>query len=178
VMHTGSSLSICSESWFLEEAERTVRDLAGLGIPQMGVCYGHQLLCRALMGPEAVGRCSKGIEAGWLDVRLTGSGLDIPGAEPVVRVLQSHFDQVTALPPGSEVIASNDHTENQAFLNRELGLFGVQFHPEFTREQGNSLFIKERELMESNGVKVDEVVTRGPSIDAGRVFFEYFLREF
>ena len=175
VMHTGSSLSICSDAEFVPEASELVRECVDLGIPQMGVCYGHQMLCRALLGPSSVGRCPGGIEAGWIDVTMKGSGLSIEGVGPVVRVLQSHFDRVVDIPEGAEVIASNRHTEIQAFADPFRRLMGFQFHPEFDREEGNRLFAGERELMEKNGVNVDRIIQSGPSIETGRVFFRHFL---
>ena len=51
VMHTGSSLSICEDAVFTQDACEVVRECVAKGVPQMGVCYGHQLLCRALLGP-------------------------------------------------------------------------------------------------------------------------------
>ncbi|MBN2586967.1 MAG: type 1 glutamine amidotransferase [Candidatus Fermentibacteraceae bacterium] len=175
VMHTGSSLSIREDAVFIPEAAGLIRDCVRTGIPQMGVCYGHQLMCRALLGPSSVGRCPGGIEAGWIDISLKGSGLGIPGTEPVIRVLQSHFDRVMTLPEGAEVIASNGHTEVQAFADGKRRLLGFQFHPEFDRDTGNRLFMKERELLERNGVDVDRVLETGPSINTGRIFFDYFL---
>jgi len=178
VMHTGSSLSICSDTEFLDRAEMTVRQCADEGIPQMGVCYGHQLICRSLLGPSAVGRCPGGLEAGWIDVRMTGSGLLIPGAEPVSRVLESHFDRVIRIPETASVIASNEHTDIQGFIDRKMKLFGLQFHPEFSRNDGNRLFQKDAELFEENGIDLQSVLDDGPSINTGSVFFTYFFSTF
>ncbi|MEN8208286.1 MAG: type 1 glutamine amidotransferase [Candidatus Fermentibacteria bacterium] len=178
VMHTGSSLSICEEAFFLDEAEEIVRECVSCNIPQMGVCYGHQLICRSLLGPSAIGRCPNGLEAGWIDVEMTGTGLEIPGAEPVSRVLQSHFDRVTAIPDTARVIARNAHTEIQGFIDREKNLLSLQFHPEFSRATGNELFSKEARLLEDNGIDLESVLDDGPSIDAGKVFFEYFFNTF
>ena len=178
VMHTGSSLSICAEADFLEETEEIVRKCVDEDIPQRGVCYGHQLICRSLLGPSAIGRCSNGLEAGWIDVEMIGSGHEIPGAEPVSRVLQSHFDRVLKIPDTSEVIATNAHTDIQGFVDRDKNLFSLQFHPEFTRAEGNRLFLKEARLLEDNGIDLASVLEDGPSIEAGKVFFEYFLNTF
>ena len=41
---------------------------------------------------------------------------------------------------------------------------------------GDKLFLEDRELLESNNFSVDEIVTINPSIDAGKVFFGYFLQ--
>ncbi|MCK5115005.1 MAG: type 1 glutamine amidotransferase [Candidatus Aegiribacteria sp.] len=178
VMHTGSSLSICAESDFLEEAEEIVRKCVAEDIPQMGVCYGHQLICMSLLDPSAIGKCANGLEIGWIDVEMIGSGLEIPGATPVSRVLQSHFDRVNKIPDTSEVIATNTHTDIQGFIDREKNLFSLQFHPEFTRADGNELFLKEARLLEDNGIDLTSVIDDGPSIEAGKVFFEYFLNTF
>lgn len=175
VMHTGSSLSICSETDFVEKAGELICNCVEMGIPQMGVCYGHQLLCRALLGLRSVERCSNGFEVGWIDVNMTGSGLSIPGAGSVVRVLQSHFDRVRELPGGAEIIAENDHTRIQAFADRKRKLLGFQFHPEFDRDSGNELFRNESALLTENGVDLEKVLSDGPSISTGEVFFEYFL---
>ncbi len=178
VMHTGSSLSICEEAFFLEEAEEIVRKCVSGNIPQMGVCYGHQLICRSLLGPSAIGRCANGFEVGWIDVEMIGSGLEIPGAAPVSRVLQSHFDRVTEIPDTSEVIATNAHTDIQGFIDLKKSLFSLQFHPEFTRADGNGLFLKEARLLEDNGIDVQSILDDGPSIETGKVFFEYFFNKF
>ncbi len=178
VMHTGSSLSICSDAEFLEDAEDIVRKCVSSGIPQMGVCYGHQLICRALLGLSVIGRCPNGLEAGWVDVEMIGSGLEIPGAASVIRVLQSHFDRVVEIPDTSEVIARNDHTEIQGFVDKRKNLFSLQFHPEFNRVEGNRLFLKEARLLQDNGIDPESVLDDGPSIIAGKVFFEYFLNTF
>ena len=178
VMHTGSSLSICEEAFFLEDAEEIVRKCVAGNIPQMGVCYGHQLICRALLGSSAIGRCANGLEAGWIDVEMIGRGLEIPGAAPVSRVLQSHFDRVTEIPDTSEVIAANDHTDIQGFIDFKKSLFSLQFHPEFTRSDGNGLFLKEARLLEDNGIDLASILDDGPSIETGKVFFEYFFNIF
>lgn len=175
VMHTGSSISICTDADFVGRAGELITACVENGIPQMGVCYGHQLLCRVLLGPGSVERCSNGFEAGWIDVNMTGSGLSIPGAGPVVRVLQSHFDRVREIPRGAEIIALNHHTGIQAFADRERKLMGFQFHPEFDRDSGNELFTNESALMAENGVELEQVLADGPSISTGEVFFGYFL---
>ncbi|MBD3278601.1 MAG: hypothetical protein GF388_09890 [Candidatus Aegiribacteria sp.] len=175
VIHTGSSASICEKADYLADSIQLVCDCVEKGIPQLGVCYGHQLLCLALLGRKAVERCSNGIEAGWVEVSMRGEGLNI-AEEPLVRVLQSHFDRVNEIPRSSEIIAANEHTAIQGFLDEEKLLLGLQFHPEFTREEGNRLFEKDRELLEQNGIDLDGVLSSGPSLNTGDVFIGHFLR--
>jgi len=175
VMHSGSSLSIRHDPDFMEGAQAFVRECCELGIPQMGVCYGHQLLCRSLLGREAVELCGNGLEIGWRQVRAVGPGLDIMGFPSEGRVLQSHLDRVVRIPNTAELIATGDHTEVQGFIDVGNRLMGTQFHPEFTREQGNALFRKSEELLAQNGFHLPEVTSEGPSFSAGEVFFGHFL---
>lgn len=178
VMHTGSATSICTDAPFTHAAVDAIRHLAEAGVPQLGVCYGHQLLCRALVGPHAVRRSPGGLEAGWRQVIQIGEPLEVPEAGRSFTVLQSHFDEVVEMPPGSEVVMTGGGSRVQGFVNRELKLFGMQFHPEFDRQNGNRLFSRDPALLEENGIDIHEILSRGPSIDTGRIFFGHFLRSF
>lgn len=178
VMHSGSSLSICSDAEFYSEAERAILSCVEAGIPQMGVCYGHQLFCRVLVGPSSVRKCLNGLEAGWRNIEITGTGLNIPGVRSISRVFQFHFDEVAVLPSGAEIIATSRHTEIQGFMDRARRILSLQFHPEFVRKDGNDLYFKERRLLEENGIDLDTIQADGPNIDAGKIFFSYFMSSF
>ncbi|MCD4849066.1 MAG: type 1 glutamine amidotransferase [Candidatus Aegiribacteria sp.] len=178
VMHTGSSLSICSDAEFYSKAERVILSCVENGIPQMGVCYGHQLLCRVLVGPSSVRKCNNGLEAGWRNAVITGTGLNIQGVRAISRVFQFHFDEVVVLPSGAEIIATSRHTGIQGFMDKARRILSLQFHPEFSRKDGNHLFFKERRLLEENGFDLATIQADGPNIDAGRVFFSYFMSSF
>jgi hypothetical protein len=60
-------------------------------------------------------------------------------------------------------------------VNYEQRLFGTQFHPEFDREPGNEIYARDRKMLEKNGYNVDEILKGGPSLEAGKVFFGFFL---
>ncbi len=177
IIHTGSSLSICRDADFYPEVEKVIHKCIDLGMAQMGICYGHQLICRALCGSSAVRNCVNGLEVGWNTVELC-NGFEIDGIERECRVFESHFDEVVMLPEGSEITMTNQHSEIQAFVNKPLNLFGVQFHPEFDLHVGNDLIEDCRKLFEEHGIDVNAVLKGSPSIDAGKVFFSYFMRSF
>ena len=103
--------------WISAEMDMARRALAD-GVGVLGVCFGGQLLARALGG--AVAR-SPQPEIGWHDVH--SSRADLVPAGPW---FQWHFDRLTP-PPSAQVVARND-CATQAFVQgRALGL---QFHPE------------------------------------------------
>jgi GMP synthase-like glutamine amidotransferase len=175
VIHSGSELSITEPSPFMDRASIFVREAHGRNVAQMGICYGHQLVCRALIGPEAVRASPNGFEAGWGDIFFGDGAEKELGVRPVEQVWQHHFDEVIQLPQESEVIATNEHTPIQAYIHRGHRLLGTQFHPEVQRGIGNKIFSKDRLLLEAHGHDVDDILSKGPSFEAGRVFFTYFL---
>jgi len=176
VIHTGSSFSICASAPFDREAEDAVRQAAELGIPQMGICYGHQMICRALLGRDAVRQCPNGLEAGWLEVDFSGAPAREIGLPKSARVFQSHLDEVVELPAGGRVFSSSPHTEIQGYLCRRPWILGLQFHPEFDRTSGNAVFAADPELLRNNGLNPGEITAGGPSIEAGHIFFGYYSK--
>ena len=175
VIHTGSALSITKPAPFTQKAVTFVQNARETGIHQMGICYGHQLVCKALVGDHAVRSSPNGLEAGWGTVTFTKEGMNILSLRETEAVWQHHFDEVTELPEGSELLATNAHTKIQAYVNREQRLFGTQFHPEFDKEAGNEIYLSDRALLEKNYYNVDEMIEGGPSFDTGNVFFGYLF---
>lgn len=104
------------------------------GKPLLGVCYGHQILGRALNA--RVGRHPAGYELGNASLELTDAGAGCPlfaGLPRQLSVIESHQDAVLELPAGAQLLASGEHTNVQAF-DFEGRLLAVQFHPEMTPE--------------------------------------------
>ncbi len=177
VIHTGSALSITEIAPFTNKAVNYIQNIRDKGVLQMGICYGHQLVCQALIGKHAVRSSPSGLEVGWSDVTFVNNSMKILGVREKEIVWQSHFDEVTELPEGSELLATNSHTRIQAYINYEQRLFGTQFHPENDKETGNKIFLRERELLEKNSYNVDDIIKQGPSFEVGEVFFGFFLEQ-
>jgi GMP synthase (glutamine-hydrolysing) len=130
IVVTGSPRSVTERAawmvglgaWLREEAER--------GAPVLGVCFGHQLLAEAFGG--AVGRNPLGRELGTVRCALTPEGREDPlfeGIPAEFEVQATHEDDVRALPPRAELLATNAWSRVQAF---RIGgnVRAVQFHPE------------------------------------------------
>jgi GMP synthase (glutamine-hydrolysing) len=109
-----------------------------LGIPTLGICYGMQLMARALGGAVESNDVS---EYGKTDATLGTSPLfhDL-AAEQVVWM--SHRDSVVAPPPGAEVTASSPSTPIAGFEDRDRGLYAVQFHPEVVHTPDGQQILK------------------------------------
>ena len=175
VIHTGSALSINNPAPFTQKAVTFIQNARDKGISQMGICYGHQLVCKALVGDQAVRSSPNGLEAGWGKVTFTDKGVETLGLRETEVLWQHHFDEVTELPEGSELLATNAHAKIQAYVNFEQRLLGTQFHPEFDKKTGNEIYLSDKVLLEKNNCNVDEMVKGRPSFEAGNVFFGYFF---
>lgn len=175
VIHSGSEHSILDEQPFTKKAVSYIQAVRDKGIPQMGICFGHQLLCLALVGRHAVQASPKGLEAGWNEVKFTNNAMNMFGIKEKETIWQHHFDEVISLPAGSELLATNAHSRIQAFINREQNLFGTQFHPEIDLTTGNKFYQRGRKLLEKNNYDVKKLMQGSPSIDAGNIFFQFFL---
>jgi GMP synthase (glutamine-hydrolysing) len=177
VVHSGSALSITKPAPFTQKAITFIRKSRDKGISQMGICYGHQFLCKALVGDQAVRSSPKGLEAGWGTVTFNEPAMNLLGVRESEVVWQHHFDEVTELPEGSQLLATNSHSEIQAHVNFEQRLLGTQFHPEFDREAGNQIYLEDRELLEQHGYNVDKMVKDGSSFETGKTLFGFFLEK-
>jgi GMP synthase (glutamine-hydrolysing) len=99
-----------------------------LGIPILGICYGHQLLAQGLGG--VVERTEAG-EYGGTDLTVAGEDSTLFAELPAVQqVWMSHADSVVKSPPGFTVTASTAGSPVAAMEDSSRGLYGVQFHPE------------------------------------------------
>ena len=143
VVVTGSMASLTRPEPWMERLERWLL-AAGHSVPVLGVCFGHQLLARALGG--AVERNPRGPEVGTVGVELTEAGRRDPlfaGLANPLAVQESHEDHVAVSPPGAVLLATNAHAPVQAFAHGPR-LRGVQFHPEFDLERARTLCDEER----------------------------------
>jgi len=97
------------------------------GVPVLGICYGFQVMARALGG--VVGR------TGTREYGRTGADVDtasrlFAGTPARQTVWMSHGDAVQTAPAGFAVTASTEQTPVAAFEDRSRRLFGLQWHPE------------------------------------------------
>ena len=108
-------------SWVPREL-RILAAAADSDVPVLGICFGSQLLARAL-GAEAM-RAEK-VEIGWVPIRALEPSL--VGEGPW---LQWHYDTFS-LPAGAKLLAESPAGPQAYTAGRSLG---VQFHPEVTAE--------------------------------------------
>jgi GMP synthase (glutamine-hydrolysing) len=127
----GLILSGGPASVYAEDAPLVDPGLFELGVPVLGICYGHQLMARALGGEvAATGQREYGATSLSLDERGGGALLqDMPAR---AMVWMSHGDAVTRAPEGFRITATTDQIPIAAMEDPSRGMYAVQFHPEVT----------------------------------------------
>lgn len=125
-------------SVYAPDAYRLDPDVLATGVPVLGICYGHQLIAELSGGTV---QHSGQAEYGRTPVEVKGGDLlgDLPSS---ISAWMSHRDAVTIPPPGFRTIATSPSTPVAAMENPELGLYGVQFHPEVTHTDHGSEILK------------------------------------
>ena len=98
-----------------------------LGVPILGICYGHQLMAKDLDG-----RVSRGTikEYGHSSLHTSTSPLFHGLPRRDLTVWMSHGDIVVEAPPAFEVIGETGDCKIAAMQHPGRRLFGLQFHPE------------------------------------------------
>jgi GMP synthase (glutamine-hydrolysing) len=133
----GLILSGGPASVYAEDAYRMDPTIVGLGIPILGICYGHQLLAMLADGEVAN---TGGAEFGNTTLEVTGDSLLLAGLPASQQVWMSHNDEVTGVPPGFVCVARSQGASVAVMEDRDRRLFGVQFHPEVAHTpRGNEI---------------------------------------
>ena len=140
---TGSRHGAYEDHPWIPPLEQFIRDSFAARVPMVGVCFGHQIIAQAMGGK--VERYAGGWAVGAQDYDFGGQPMTLNAW---------HRDQVTAVPPGARVIASNDFCQNAALLYDDWAL-SVQAHPEYRAD-----FIVGLMQVRGKGLVPDEVMAK------------------
>jgi GMP synthase-like glutamine amidotransferase len=119
----GSELPAFDDSVpFIPRESGLIREAMAADVPMLGLCFGGQLMARALGGRSF--RAARS-EIGWFRVESRD-----PELIPEGPWFEWHHDSFT-VPPGAKLLAETDVGPQAYVIGRSLGL---QFHPEVTPE--------------------------------------------
>ena len=160
VVCSGSRRNVTMWEDWMRGGGSLMRCSSRMGIPTLGICFGHQLLCHALgASVERAGSMSSGV---WeLTLNSRGSSDELfasrgSGEGGAIVALYSHQDHVTTVPESCLLLGSAEHNRVTAVRvmgdnGRELPAWGVQFHPEAAKARVERAFswghISEEEMV-------------------------------
>ncbi|KAF2143791.1 uncharacterized protein K452DRAFT_268194 [Aplosporella prunicola CBS 121167] len=173
VLLTGSKHnSFDDKSWILKLVEFTRKVLAQDRVRLIGVCFGHQIIGRAM--DVKVGRSDLGWELAVLPMELTGKGKEI-FKQGTLNYHQMHRDIVYELPQGVELLGHSTLCNVQSMYAKGR-LITVQGHPEFN-ERIMTVLLSARH---DQGIFDDELyeksMRRAGSAHDGLVITQAFVR--
>lgn len=111
-----------------------------LGVPVLGICYGHQLMAHVLGGRVASGKTK---EYGPAVLEINGrSKLFSDIMDNDFTVYMSHGDTVTVPPAGFSSPAQTKTTPTAVLQDEARKLYSIQFHPEVVHTRNGTLILK------------------------------------
>ncbi len=146
-----------TDTWIAEELD-FVQVAMTNSISILGICFGAQLLAKALGGSVVPGPT---FEIGMVEVRLTEEGKTDPAFRQLpstFQVFQWHGEGITLPPETQSLVASTDFPV-QAFRARERG-YGLLFHPEMEKEGIEALCRECPEDVTKGGIAPDTIQTQ------------------
>lgn len=153
VAWTGTNLTIYDDDPRVRRQIELAREIFRLGVPSFGSCWAIQMAAVAAGG--VVRANPRGREMGVArKIALTPEGRAHPmyiGKSSVFDAFISHVDEVTHLPTGGVLLASNPFTHVQALsVAHERGSFwALQYHPEYDlHEMARLVFCRLDKLVE------------------------------
>ena len=110
-----------------------------LGIPVLGICYGHQIMATTLGGTVAK---TDAPEFGRTEFTGDPSSTLLADQPDEQVVWMSHNDAVTQAPEGFTAIGTTGGTQIAAMEDTDRGFYSVQYHPEVSHTPHGQEVIK------------------------------------
>ncbi len=154
-----------------------IAELAHLGTPTLGICFGSQILASSLFGRDQVYRraaCEVGYK--WLDVDPDAAADPVCGGlDRRIRMFVWHNDDVHADHDDMQVIATTDVCDNQIWRHRTRPIWGIQGHLEITAAEAPQWFGRNRERLEADGADVDRLIAEAEQAEVAKTMLHRFV---
>jgi len=131
VLITGSPAGVYDPEPWMPSLMDFIRWCAAEGVPQVGICFGHQAIAQALGGAVAKSDKGWGVGRHSYDVVSAPTWMGTPSPD-TFSLLVSHQDQVLSAPPGARSVASSEFAPCAALHYDTVPAISVQGHPEFS----------------------------------------------
>ncbi|XP_061359993.1 gamma-glutamyl peptidase 5-like [Gastrolobium bilobum] len=131
---TGSCSDAYGNDKWVRDLLTLINKLDSMNKKILGICFGHQILGRALGGK--VTRSPTGWDIGARTITLSSSlslalsSINLPSR---ISIIECHRDEIQELPAKAEVLAWSDKTGIEMFRYGDH-IMGIQGHPEYSKD--------------------------------------------
>jgi GMP synthase (glutamine-hydrolysing) len=126
-------------SVYFNESPKPNKEIFELGIPILGICYGHQLIVDHFGGKvkKTIAR-----EYGRADLIIDIKCDLFSTSDNKIKCWMSHGDAAESLPDGFEILGHTENSFSAAIANKEKRIYGIQFHPEVVHTENGTEILK------------------------------------
>ncbi|MDQ4074560.1 MAG: glutamine-hydrolyzing GMP synthase, partial [Thermoproteota archaeon] len=125
-------------SVYAKESPKPDEKIFELGIPILGICYGHQVIVDHYKGK--IKRVNNREYGNALLKIKDNKALFKNIEQKAIKCWMSHSDAAEVLPEGFEVLGQTNNSTAAAIGNIKKNIFGLQFHPEVAHtEKGSTI---------------------------------------
>lgn len=99
--------------------------------PLLGICFGHQIIGMTFGATILRQREDRD----WQEVEVITHSPIFNNLEVILQMMEDHCESVS-VPPNFILSATSDVCVNESMFHKKKPIFGVQFHPEVSGENG------------------------------------------
>jgi len=140
---TGSVHDSYADELWINELAVWIRECDKQRKSLAGICFGHQIIARALGGK--VEKSSKGWGLGMSHNQMLTTASWMEPKVDNINILVCHQDQVTAIPDSLQLVSSSDFCPNY-MLSKDAHILTIQGHPEFSIAFEHDLIEKKKQI--------------------------------
>ncbi|MGB3750458.1 MAG: glutamine amidotransferase [Arcobacteraceae bacterium] len=155
---TGSHAMVSQELPWSVKLEKYIQKISIKEVPLLGICYGHQLIAKALGGKSGFNR--KGKEIGKVKINIAKRSRTDPLFQNFPKkfnAFETHYQSVLKLPSDAIILASNFKDKHQA-VRYSKNIWGVQFHPEFNKTVMNKYIQNQEKNLIKLGFNIETLL--------------------
>ena len=126
-------------SVYFNDSPKPDKEIFDLGIPILGICYGHQLIVDHFGGKV---KKTSAREYGRADLIIDIKCDLFSISDNKIKCWMSHGDAAESLPDGFEILGHTENSFSAAIANQDKRLYGIQFHPEVVHTENGTEILK------------------------------------